>query len=84
MSNSYFIAGPSHVGRFIDYTKSGIIPKIGREAEIYGPSSLPIWSPELLAKIKAGDYSEIFLIVGDFRFGNAIFKTHSGNPPTRF
>lgn len=43
----------------------------------YALPGLPIWDPEFLSFLKSvqHDYEEIYVLVGDFRFGNEIFST---------
>lgn len=68
------IVGPSHIVRwkYLASTTLTSLPKF----DSYAMPGLPIWDPELISflKIAENEYDEIYVLVGDFRFGNEIFS----------
>lgn len=76
------IVGPSHIVRW-RYLFKNILNQLPR-FDTYAVGGLPIWDPELLSFIKDAEhnYDEIYVLVGDFRFGNSLFtqkdKRHLG------
>ncbi|WP_225759647.1 hypothetical protein [Leclercia sp. Marseille-Q4284] len=68
------ILGPSHIVRWQYLAKTTLtgLPKV----DSYALPGLPIWDPELISFLKAAEneYEQIYVLVGDFRFGNEIFS----------
>lgn len=68
------IVGPSHIVRwqYLSTTTLTNLPKF----DSYALPGLPIWDPDLLSFLKEveGEYEEVYVLVGDFRFGNEIFS----------
>lgn len=67
------VLGPSHVKRLEHALHRGLIPKPGLTIDFAGSDGMPIWHPLLAKQLHAADYDHIFVIVGDFRFGNKTF-----------
>lgn len=76
------IVGPSHIVRW-QYLFKNVLTQLPR-FDSYAIGGLPIWDEELLFFIKdtGHKYDEIYVLVGDFRFGNGCFnkeeKRHLG------
>lgn len=68
------VVGPSHIVRwqYLASTTLTDLPKV----DSYALPGLPIWDPELISFLKSAEnqYEEIYVLVGDFRFGNEIFS----------
>jgi len=68
------IIGPSHITRwqYLANTTLTSLPKF----DSYAVPGLPIWDADLIFFLKNAEdeYDEIYVLVGDFRFGNEIFS----------
>ncbi len=66
------IIGPSHIVRFKNFIET-YCPNLD-SFEFKAVGGLPIWHPVIqdFIKHKERDFSEIIILVGDFRFGNQI------------
>jgi len=67
------VIGPSHVKRLEHAVNGGILPESALTLEFLGRDGMPIWHPVFTRHLQSADYEHIFVIVGDFRFGNKIF-----------
>lgn len=67
------VIGPSHVKRLEHAVNGGILPESSLTIEFLGRDGMPIWHPVFTRHLQSADYEHIFVIVGDFRFGNKIF-----------
>ena len=76
------IVGPSHIVRW-RYLFKNVLNQLP-QFDTYAVGGLPIWDTELLSFLKDAEhkYDEIYVLVGDFRFGNGLFtnqeKRHFG------
>ncbi|MDV1374535.1 hypothetical protein [Citrobacter freundii] len=71
-SNDIFIGG-AHVHRWLKCIKDGIFPsEIYQPFDAYGGGGIPVWSKKLYEQASSSNYKAINLIVGDFRYGNAV------------
>lgn len=71
-SNDTFIGG-AHVHRWLKCIKDGIFPpEIYQPFDAYGAGGIPVWSKKLYESAGSLNYKSINLIVGDFRYGNAV------------
>lgn len=67
------IVGPSHIVRW-RYLFKNVLNQLP-QFDTYAIGGLPVWDTELLAFLKDAEhkYDEIYVLVGDFRFGNSFF-----------
>ncbi|MGL5602837.1 MAG: hypothetical protein ACRDD5_18395 [Silvania sp.] len=74
INNRKCIVGPSHIVRWQHLFKNVLtqLPCF----DSYAIGGLPIWDDELLSFLKDSGhkYDEIYVLVGDFRFGNGFFN----------
>ncbi len=73
MPKKMLVIGPSHVKRLEHALEYGILPGSRLTLEFLGRDGMPIWHPVFTKHLTSADYEHIFVIVGDFRFGNKIF-----------
>ncbi|MCI0910751.1 hypothetical protein [Pseudomonas putida] len=68
------IVGPSHMVRWGQHVKNGLLTRPPQESDLIGFGGAPVWSQRLLESTKkaCSDDTKILLMVGDFRFGNEI------------
>lgn len=71
------IVGPSHIVRW-QYLFNNTLTKLPR-FDTYAVGGLPIWDENLLTFLKDAEhrYDEIYVLVGDFRFGNGCFDKNN-------
>ena len=68
-----YVFGPSHIVRLNHAIQSRQIPPLNGDYEIVGAAGMPVWSPRVSRRLKELDArDEVFMMVGDFRLGNAI------------
>lgn len=68
------IIGPSHIVRWGNHLKNGLLSRPNKTSDLVGFGGAPVWSSRLHETAKKeflGD-TKILLMVGDFRFGNEI------------
>ncbi len=67
-----FVVGPSHVPRWRHVIETLGYPRPAKDLTFVGDGGYPVWNLASFARVqrdfKAGD--KVYLIVGDFRFGN--------------
>lgn len=68
------IFGPSHIYRLELAIRNRLIPEIEGRYQFVRKGGMPIWSPLVREAIRKTDCASMFFIVGDFRFGNMIFR----------
>jgi len=75
------VFGPSHVVRWHDHVKNGVIKSEFSSEQLKGQGGLPIWSKSLFqnASDKVNGGENIAILVGDFRFGNSICLENVNN-----
>lgn len=68
------VVGPSHIVRW-QYLANTTLTSLPR-FDSYAVPGLPVWDGELISFLKssANQYNNIYVMVGDFRFGNEIFS----------
>lgn len=73
------VVGPSHIVRW-QYLAETTLTSLPR-FDSYAVPGLPIWDAELVSFLKSSEdrYDDIYVMVGDFRFGNEIFSTPGRN-----
>jgi len=71
------IIGPSHLVRWREHVKHGVVSCVLSEDRLIGRGGCPIWSKWLLNQAIALSEPDkvIAILVGDFRFGNELFET---------
>ncbi|MBT9099477.1 hypothetical protein KFZ76_17415 [Methylovulum psychrotolerans] len=75
------IIGPSHVVRLRHALATRQLPELTRPSRLIGVGGLPIWSPRITKELAtATSESEVFVIVGDFRFGNPVLNDPAFTP----
>lgn len=78
------IFGPSHLVRWSDHVKNGVIKSNFSSHQLVGQGGLPIWSKSLFKNVsfnirKGGN---VAILVGDFRFGNVICMENGSDKNT--
>ncbi|MDD2724284.1 MAG: hypothetical protein PHH59_09725 [Methylovulum sp.] len=74
------IFGPSHSVRLKHALATRQLPELSVPSRIIGVGGMPIWNPRISKEIAISTSNhevlnhEVFFIVGDFRFGNAVLK----------
>lgn len=73
------IVGPSHMVRWGQHVKNGLLTRPPQESHLIGFGGAPVWSQRLLETTKkvCTDDTKILLMVGDFRFGNEVSLNHA-------
>lgn len=74
ISNKTLVIGPSHILRILHQIKYSILPTLPENIVLFGNAGMPIWHPMIEEHLNNNEYDQILVIVGDFRFGNKIFK----------
>ncbi|WP_432257116.1 hypothetical protein [Limimaricola sp. AA108-03] len=81
------IAGPSHIQRWKSNIAKGALPHADAEVVMVGFGGAPMWSAsirnEVCRSFEPGN-SDIYLLIGDYRFGNSIFDDPSQNGSDTF
>lgn len=74
MNNNLFVVGSSHVVRWRTHLNDGLIKSETPPQNFIGIPGCPIWNLKLfnLTIKAAGNSGVVFVLVGDFRFGNSI------------
>lgn len=74
LSQPKIIAGPSHMVRWGQHLKNGLVDRPSSVADLVGFGGAPIWSKKLIDSVEnlTSIDTKILLMVGDFRFGNEI------------
>lgn len=74
ISQPKIIVGPSHMVRWGQHLKHGLVDRPASVADLIGFGGAPIWSKKLMDSVEhlTSIDTKILLMVGDFRFGNEI------------
>lgn len=85
-SSDKLIVGPSHVVRWKNHRRHGLLETPSNESAFVGFGGAPIWSKRLFesAVSTAKPEQEILFMVPDFRFGNSVTIEMSGLPAGAF
>lgn len=80
MPKKMLVIGPSHVKRLEHAVNANILPELSLRVDFWGRDGMAVWHPLFLKQLSSVNYDHIFVIVGDFRFGNKTFaKTEAKN-----
>ncbi|MDP5129523.1 MAG: hypothetical protein NWQ54_01475 [Paraglaciecola sp.] len=75
-SDKTLIIGPSHVVRWKYFIENNSFPDVRDNVDFIGIAGCPIWHDAILSNLESYSiYKKIFIMVGDFRFGNKIFES---------
>lgn len=78
MEKKTLIIGPSHIVRWLHFLDTELLPDIRKNITFHGKGGSPVWCDFIKNERKNfKKYDEIYIFVGDFRFGNKYLKNQN-------